>query len=126
MAASEALYDFKVQTDKKVFYISFHGFFTLEKAEPFPEEFENTLRPIHPQEYSLVLDTADLAVLRPEILPLLEECYKLYMSKNFKKIIIVNSANVAGRSQIKRVGAAVNLVADFVDTVEEAFEIAGR
>lgn len=126
MATSDALYNIDVQAGKKVFLLSFHGFFSVERAENFVQDFEKETGAINPQDYTLILDCSELAVFKPDILPILAECYKLYMSKNFKKIVFVNPTNATGKSQLKRVGTQVNLVADFVDTADEAYEIASR
>lgn len=111
------MYSMKTDTVKKRFIVELKGFFQLEKAEQFVKDYNLALAQFNPAEYSFLTDCRLLAVFKPEILPILTQCYALYTSSGFNKIVIVEPESISAKSQIKRIAKQCNLIAIFVPSL---------
>jgi len=114
------MYSIKTDTAKKRFIIELKGFFQLEKAEQFVKDYNLALAQFKPSEYSFLIDARSLAVLKAEILPVLSQCYQLYTSSGFKKMVFVEPTAVSAKMQVKRIAKESNLSAVFVPSLEAA------
>ncbi|WP_298845199.1 hypothetical protein [Clostridium sp.] len=114
------MYSIKTDTAKKRFIIELKGFFQLEKAEQFVKDYNLALAQFKPGEYSFLIDARSLAVLKPEILPVLSQCYQLYTSSGFKKMVFVEPTVISAKMQVKRIAKESNLSALFVSSLEDA------
>jgi hypothetical protein len=105
----------KYDTVKKVFNVSVEGLMSLEDAGRFIEEYKKNVAKFNAKEYTLDLDGTKLAVSRPETLPMLEQCYKMYMADGFKKIIFKISKNPTLKMQLGRIARSTGLEYEIVE-----------
>lgn len=109
----------KKQAEKKL-VITVSGFMKPDEADAFLKEYDENIKSINPAEYTLIIDSTDLAVSKQDMLPVLEGCFQLYMSNGFKKIMMVNPSSVIAKSQMKKLAESISYTGIFVDTMEEA------
>lgn len=82
----------------------------------FVQDLGSLVKTINTNEYQLVLNCLKFGVFKPELLPILEQCYKLYKDCGFKEVVtIVNQLILS--MQLKRIGKKVglNIVVDLKD-----------
>lgn len=76
---------FQTDNSHKAFIITLGGFAATEQASTFVDDLKKEVSKIDVKNYSLIVDSSDLRTFKPEILPVLEKSYALYMSLGFKK-----------------------------------------
>ena len=109
--------------DKRILYLSLEGFFEVDKTKEAVERLKTTLKSFSTKEYSLVIDCSSMLVFKPEMLPVLTECYNLYQSAGFRHVVFIVT-NVSVNMQLKRIARSVEgFLPEFVDTKEESFKI---
>lgn len=111
----------KMYPEFNTIFISLHGFAEAAETEKEVNIFEASLPTLPIQEMSLIIDCNDMAIFKPDILPLLERCYKMY--NGFKNAILVNPTKMVAKGQLQRVATAAGFTGHFVDSAEEAWEI---
>ncbi|HEX3043821.1 MAG TPA: hypothetical protein VHY08_03625 [Bacillota bacterium] len=115
---------FNVIKNDKIFEIAVNGFFQEEDAKQFLEGYSTNVKSFNPKEYSLIVDASKMSIIKADLTSGLEQCFKLYMSTGFKKIIIITPEDVIEKMQFERLSKDVNLNADLVINREEAIKIA--
>lgn len=88
--------------------------FGPEDANGFVEEFKKTLSTIKASEFVLSFDAKELNVSKPEMLPMLEGCFKMYKDCEFKKVVANVENNVTLKMQLSRLGRNVGLNIEIV------------
>lgn len=107
-------------TVNKVIKIEMRGFTDKTEVDSIQKDFKSVLSKINPKEYTLLFDCTALVTFVPELLPILQNFYCLYMKLEFKKVIIVTPQNLPSKMQLKRVGKQVKFTGVFVDDIFEA------
>lgn len=118
-------YEFKVNQAEKILLIESRGMFSLEDAKNFMDEYKKTITKINPGDYVLIIDSKDIKTANQEVIPLLEDMIKLYVTTPFKKRITIVMDSAVALSQVKRVGKddfTNNFI--FVNSYEEALNVA--
>ncbi|MEC2056290.1 hypothetical protein I6J18_00895 [Peribacillus psychrosaccharolyticus] len=110
------------QTDhkNKAFIITIAGFAGAEGAALFVEGLKKEVSKIDVKAFTLIADGTNMKTFKPEILPILEKSYQLYMSLGFKKVLVVSPASVTPRLQIKRVAKNVHFSGEFIGNLRDA------
>lgn len=116
--------DFRIDQTKRTFTIVLGGFAQTDKAANFVDDLKSSVATIPAQDYALIVDSEELKTFKPEILPVLEKSYALYMSLGFRKIIMINPKRVTPRLQLKRIARNCGFTGQFVTGKEEALSIA--
>lgn len=111
---------FAVDTEKKTFTITLQGFAGTDSASVFVDALKMTVSNTKPQDLYLVVDSTNLKTFKPDILPVLANSYKLYMSLGFKDVYMINPQGATARLQLQRMARTVNFTGKFVNTIEEA------
>lgn len=114
--------NFENKTNDKVLVITLGGFTNLETSKSFVDLLKKEVAQVKPNEYSLVIDPSELLPFKPEILPILDQSYKLYMSFGFKHIFMVNPKNITSKMQLNRIARSSNFTGVFVNTLDEALK----
>lgn len=107
--------------ESNTIFISLHGFADVNETIREVDIFEASMPSLPLHEMSLIIDCNDMAPFKPEILPVLERCYKLY--NKFKHAVLVNPTKVVAKSQLQRVAGQAGFEGHFVNTAEEAWAI---
>lgn len=96
-------YKFDLDSKAKNINVLIGGFFTKEDGSGYIAEYKKCVNEIKPDEYDLRLDCTDLAVTQADILPMLEDCIKMYDKDGFKRVITkIKKDNVILKMQIQR------------------------
>jgi hypothetical protein len=114
---------FTIDTVKKTFTITLVGFAAEERASVFVDNLKRNVAKINPKDYVLIVDSTELKTFKPQILPVLEQAYALYMSFGFRKILMVNPRRVTPRLQLKRIAKKCNFTGLFIDTLQDALNM---
>jgi len=99
---------------KKEVQVRIWGMFGPEDANGFVEDFKKILSTINASEFVLYLDSKELNVSKPEMLPMLEGCLKMYKDCDFKKVIAKVDGNVTLKMQLSRLSRNVGLTLELV------------
>ncbi|MBP1915118.1 hypothetical protein [Lederbergia galactosidilytica] len=95
--------------EKKEMNIEIVGNFTPEQAQQFIQDYNNNVNSIHASDFNLVLDCRDLNVVTKELIPALQDCYKLYQSTGFNKVIFEIGTSSIVKMQLNRIAREVGL-----------------
>ncbi|GIN39155.1 MULTISPECIES: hypothetical protein [Heyndrickxia] len=117
---------FQTDSRNKAFIITIEGFAEVDRAADFVGKLKNEVSTIDVNNYTLIADGTHLKTFKPEILPLLEKSYALYMSLGFKKVLVVNPQRVTPRLQVKRVAKNVQFTGEFIPSLQEALHISAN
>lgn len=111
----------KIENKKseKILLIKLEGFSQTETANNFVIEYNKAVVETNGDGYTLIVDATNLAAFKPDILPILEKCYQLYMSSGFKKIFMINPSKLTCKMQVQRIAKKVNFTGKFVDSMDE-------
>jgi len=102
-------YDMSLDKTNKQLNVTIGGMFEPEDANGFVKEFTATLSTIQASEFILSFDANELRVSKPEMLPMLEGCFKMYKDFGFKKVVAKVGNNVTLKMQLSRVARNVGL-----------------
>ncbi|RPJ95243.1 hypothetical protein CW357_11560 [Rummeliibacillus sp. TYF005] len=105
----EGTYTMSLNQLKKEMNIKIIGNFTPEQAKRFMDDYNKNVNSINAADFNLVLDCLELAIVTPELVPALEDCYKLYKSSNFNKVIFEISNKPIVKMQLNRIAKKVGL-----------------
>ncbi|WP_051624159.1 hypothetical protein [Clostridium akagii] len=111
----------KIENKKseKILLIELEGFSQTETANEFVIEYNKAVAETKGNGYTLVVDSTNLSAFKPDILPILEKCYQLYMSSGFKQIFMINPSKLTCKMQVQRVAKKVNFTGIFVDSMKD-------
>lgn len=113
---------FEVDSKNKTFIITLKGFVKTGGADTFVDDLKEAVSQINPKQFNLVVDSTELRTFKPDILPVLENSYRLYMSFGFNDILMVKPQKVTPRLQLRRIAKKVNFTGKFMDSRQEAIE----
>ncbi|WP_051575082.1 hypothetical protein [Sporolactobacillus terrae] len=104
----DAEYSIDVQHQTKEVTIVVRGSFQEKDAEYFVNDYQEKIGSIPAKDFDLVVDSKSLVVVSQKILPLLEECYKMYKASGFKRVKFIVSSVTVGM-QLKRIAKKTEL-----------------
>ena len=114
---------FKNDVSNKALIITLKGFANAENSGLFIDLYKHNVSKINPQNYALIVDSSKLSTFPPDVLPVLEQSYKLYMSSQFQSIIMINPEMITAKSQLNRVARSVSFTGKFVNSLDEALTL---
>lgn len=112
---------FNVETDqtRKLFIATVGGFFQMSDAEGFALKFMQEGSQIKTSEYTLVVNAYELSTVKQDLLDMLEQAFKMYMTLGFKKIYMVESKSAITSMQIRKVAEKTNFSGVLVKSMDE-------
>ncbi|MFT8323222.1 MAG: hypothetical protein ABF649_20350 [Bacillus sp. (in: firmicutes)] len=114
------MFIFEKNEAKKELFIKVSGFIKESEGEAFLTEYQQHMKQITPSAYTLIIDSTNLSVSKADMLPVLEGCFKLYMSNGFKRILMINPKSVIAKSQMQKLAKSINYTGIFIDSLAEA------
>lgn len=102
-------YEMSVERINKELRIRIWGMFEPKDANDFVGDFKKTVANIKVPEFALALDAKELNVSKPEMLPMLEGCFKMYKECGFKRVVIKVEKNATLKMQLGRLARNVGL-----------------
>ncbi len=102
---------FEMSLDKNVkeVKIKIGGMFEPEDANSFIKDFTEIISTIKAVEFVLAFDAKELRVSKPEMLPMLEGCLKMYKDAGFKKVVVKVENNITLKMQLTRLSKNVGV-----------------
>lgn len=97
------MYKIDTYPQKKLFHVKTEGFFTVEEAKEFIDDFKTKAKTIDPSQYTLLVDAKDQKTSNADVAPLLETAIGLYIQTPFKKRYSVVMNSSIAMQQIKRI-----------------------
>jgi hypothetical protein len=85
------------------------GSFSAEDGTDFFETYQRTISSFAVSEYNIDIDSTELRVTEPSILPMLEGCFLMYKADGFKRIIFRVSNNRIVKMQLNRIAIKAEL-----------------
>lgn len=112
---------YKVEADRtrKLFIATVGGFFQMSDAEGFIRDFMQEGSTIQASEYTLVVDASGLSTVKQDLLDILEQAFKMYMTLGFKKIYMVESNSAITSMQIRKVAEKTNFTGELVKSMAD-------
>lgn len=102
-------YEMSLDKTNKELNIKIGGMFEQDDANGFVKELKEIVSTIQISEFVLSFDAKELKVSKPEMLPMLESCFKMYKDFGFKKVVASVGNNVTLKMQLGRLGRNVGL-----------------
>jgi hypothetical protein len=97
-----------VKKGTKEITIILEGAFDEQATQAFVNDFKAEMGKINPSEYVITFDASNFNVLKQEMIPVLEGCFKLYKELNFKEIKMILGTPVLNM-QVNRVARMAGL-----------------
>ncbi|WML42646.1 hypothetical protein [Neobacillus sp. PS3-40] len=107
--AKEGYYSIKVNPSTKTIDMVVSGTFTPEKALQFVNDYQSKVGTIKAGEFILKCDCRELDVVTQDMIPDLENCYRLYQSSGFNKVVIEIKKSPVIKMQLSRIGRNTGL-----------------
>lgn len=114
------MYNITINKEKKAVLVVFQGFLN-EDAMNFPKDFKKAIAAINTSEFSLILDAAELKVIKQELGSILVESLELYKASKFKSYFSVLSKSAVSNMQTKKMNDSIGLNMTYVDSVSDAY-----
>jgi len=102
-------YEMSLERASQKINIRLEGMFQPEDANGFVKEFKGIISTIKASEYFLYFDAKELKVSSPQMVPMLEGCFKMYKEVGFKRVAIKVENNATLRMQLSRLAKNVGL-----------------
>lgn len=102
---------FKITTNRlqKSVDMIIRGSFTPEMTQEFITDYQKKVSSVNASDYTLRLDCMDLNVVTPAMIPDLENCYRLYQSSGFKKVVFEIKKSPIIKMQLSRIARTTGL-----------------
>ncbi|WML52255.1 hypothetical protein RCG17_23175 [Neobacillus sp. PS3-12] len=102
-------FNFRINQSKKVFDVTVAGSFNETDALNFINQYKTRTATIKPTEYIIDLDCTELNVTNPDVVPMLEQCYKMYRESGFSKVSFKIKKNPILKMQLSRIARNTQL-----------------
>ncbi|PLS19286.1 hypothetical protein CVD28_02415 [Bacillus sp. M6-12] len=107
--ATVGTYTMNVNRVGKTIDMTVSGTFTPEKAQAFIKDYQAKVGSIKADEFVLKFDCRDLEIVTQEMIPNLENCFKMYMASGFKKVEVGIQKKPIIKMQLSRLARNVGL-----------------
>lgn len=111
------MFKVEVNQSKKILFITVGGFFKEDEGMAFLDEYNKAVKSITPSTYTLALEGESLSTSKTDMLPVLENCMKMYKHTGFKRIVSTQPSSASAFMQLKRLLSEINLKVDFVSNL---------
>lgn len=102
-------FNFSINQAKKVFDVTVAGSFNETDAVNFINQYKAKTATFKPTEYIIDLDCTELNVTTQDVVPMLEQCYKMYQESGFSKVTFKIKENTILKMQLNRVARSTHL-----------------
>lgn len=116
-------YEMKHEELKKVFHIKVEGFFNETIGMTFLKDYNSGLIKFKATETNLIIESQNLLASSQSMLDIMNKCYELYNSSNFKKMIIVLPDSPTAAMQAKRKAQDAGYTGEFAQSLDEAYKL---
>lgn len=106
--ANEAKHTINVKNETKEIVVILEGTFNEQTTQSFVKDFNSEMGKIVPSAYEILFDASKFNVMKQEMIPMLEGCFKLYKTLNFREIKMI-LGNPILNMQVNRVARIAGL-----------------
>ncbi|PLR76208.1 hypothetical protein CU633_16890 [Bacillus sp. V3-13] len=106
---SNGKYSMKVNQGAQTMELMVGGTFTPADVDSFIKDYQRNVASIDAKSFSLELDCTTMNLVTPEMVPLLESCYKLYKESGFKQVIFKIKQSTILKMQLSRLARNTGL-----------------
>jgi hypothetical protein len=108
-------YTMEVNTDTKVFWTEVHGEYLPEDSEAFVTKYLELSAQVDAKEWTLVVECAGLVTQDEDMLVLLGNCFRLYVSTGWKRVELAGYSTKVLQMQMKKLARDLGANFDFTD-----------
>lgn len=91
------------------FSITLEGLFTPEETDQFVSGFMSEIKKIQPSKSELIFDVTKFQILPANMHETLKNCFQMYQSFGFKKILIYLGGNAILGMQVRRIATEAGM-----------------
>ncbi|WP_251548817.1 hypothetical protein [Neobacillus muris] len=102
-------YSIKVNTAKKAVDMNVNGTFTTEDVQNFVRDYQATVDSIEAGSFTLEVDCTNMDILTQDMVPSLENSYKMYKESGFKRVNFSIKKNPVLKMQLTRIARNTGL-----------------
>ncbi|MCM3440061.1 hypothetical protein AB3Z07_21430 [Metabacillus halosaccharovorans] len=106
---SKGSYEIKVNHGAKTVEMYIGGTFTPTDVQNFVSDYQKEVSAINAPVYTLEIDCSYMDLLKQEMIPSLENSYKMYKESGFKKVIFKIKQNPVLKLQLNRLARNTGL-----------------
>ena len=106
---SKGSYEIKVNHGTKTVEMYIGGTFTPTDVQNFVGDYKEVISAITPTEFTLEIDCSFMDLLKQEMVPSLENSYKMYKESGFKKVVFKIKQNPVLKLQLNRLARNTGL-----------------
>ncbi|PMC40620.1 hypothetical protein CJ195_02580 [Bacillus sp. UMB0899] len=106
---SQGSYEIKVNRGAKNVEMYIGGTFTPTDVQNFVSDYKNKISVINANEFTLEIDCTFMDLLKQEMIPSLENSYKMYKESGFKKVVFKIKQNPVLKLQLNRLARSTGL-----------------
>lgn len=109
MSTNEKYYKIDVKKSLNLVEMSIVGTWQHKIVEDFVRDYSNMVSSIDVTNFDLKIDCTDMNVITQDMIPALENSYKMYKSSGFKKVIFLIKKSPVIKMQLNRVARNTGL-----------------
>ncbi|MFJ5624375.1 hypothetical protein ACIQD3_16940 [Peribacillus loiseleuriae] len=102
-------YSIKVNEGKKVVDMFVGGSFTPIDVQNFVKDYQKIVASVDVASYQLIIDCTTMDLLTQEMVPSLENSYRMYKESGFEKVIFTIKENAILKMQLSRLARNTGL-----------------
>ncbi|MCE4047458.1 MULTISPECIES: hypothetical protein [Bacillaceae] len=103
-------FDIKVNHFSKTIDMLIEGTFDPSKVFEFVTDYKNKMIGVPVKEYRLIIDCKNMDVLTQEMIPYMENSFRLYKEFGVERMIIIIQKSPVLRMQLKRIATRTGLL----------------
>jgi len=96
-------YSIVINAAKKVINMKVVGTFTPEDVQNFVKDYQAKVNSIEASAYTLDVDCTSMDILKPEMVPALENSFKMYKESGFGKVLFTINKSAILKMQLNRI-----------------------
>jgi hypothetical protein len=116
-------FEMDYELGKKVLHIIVEGSFNENIGLKFLAYYNNILKKINSQKTNLIIESQNLNISLPNMIEIMKQCYQLYNSSNFTKMIVVLPTSVTVALQAKNKAKDAGFTGEFAKSLDEAYSL---
>ncbi len=106
---SNGSYEIKVNRGAKIVEMYIGGTFTATDVQNFVADYKKEISAISAKEFTLEIDCTYMDLLKQEMIPSLENSYKMYKESGFNKVVFKIKQNPVLKLQLNRLARNTGL-----------------
>ncbi|MRG87352.1 hypothetical protein [Salinibacillus xinjiangensis] len=102
-------YDINIVNDKNTIEMAVRGSFKEEDVQNFVRDYQSAVSRVNVENFTLEVDCTNMDILRQEMIPQLENSFKMYNESGFKTVQFNTKSNAILKLQLHRLARNVGM-----------------